>query len=107
MIDIVYGDTLFLLINSIYKLGYTPYDIKYIIHTHWHGDHTEATATLVYLTGAKTFIGEKDAPKVKQYFEADVLLKDGDVVKLGDTAIEVMETPGHTEGCIYWQSCVE
>ena len=59
LIDVGYSDTLFLLINSIYKLGFSPYDIKYIILTHWHGDHTEATAALSDLTGAKTFIGRK------------------------------------------------
>jgi len=100
LIDTGYSDTLFLLVNSIYKLGFSPYDIRYIIHTHWHGDHTEATAALVHMTGAKTMIGEKDAIKAGQYFEADTLLREGDVVRLGNTAIEVMETPGHTKGCI-------
>ena len=100
LIDTGYSDTLFLLINSIYKLGFTPYDVKYIIHTHWHGDHTEATAALVHLTGAKTFIGKKDGEKVRKYFEPDVLLSEGDVVCLGNTKIEVVETPGHTEGTI-------
>lgn len=100
LIDTGYADTLFLLINSIYKLGFSPYDIKYIIHTHWHSDHTEATAALAYLTGAKTFIGENDAEKVRQFFEPDVLLKDGDVVELGTTKLEVVETPGHTKGTI-------
>ena len=100
LIDVGYSDTLFLLINSIYKLGFSPYDIKYIILTHWHGDHTEATAALSDLTGAKTFIGRKDAKKAEKYFIADALLKDGDVISLGNTRIEVMETPGHTEGTI-------
>ena len=100
LIDVGYSDTLFLLINSIYKLGFSPYDIKYIILTHWHGDHTEATAALSDLTGAKTFIGRKDAKKAEKYFIADALLKDGDTVCLGNTRIEVMETPGHTEGTI-------
>lgn len=100
LIDTGYEDTLFLLIDSIYQLGFTPYDIKYIIHTHWHGDHTAATRGLVYLTGAKTMIGEKDCEKVLKYFTPDVLLKEGDVVKLGNTAIEIMETPGHTKGTI-------
>ena len=95
-----YEDTLFLLIDSIYKLGFSPRDIKYIIHTHWHWDHTEATAALAHLTGAKTFIGEKDAGSVRRYFEPDVILYDGDTISLGDTEIEVMETPGHTRGTI-------
>ena len=100
LIDTGYSDTLFLLINSIYKLGFNPYDIKYIINTHWHDDHTEATAALSHLTGAKTFIGKKDLEKVKKYFIPDDILSDGDVVTLGNTKIEVMETPGHTEGTI-------
>ena len=89
-----------MVVDSIYKLGFSPYDIKYIIHTHWHHDHTEATAALAHITGAKTFIGEKDGEKVKKFFNPDVLLKDGEVVELGNTKIEIMETPGHTEGTI-------
>ena len=100
LIDTGYNDTLFLLINSIYKLGFSPYDVKYIIHTHWHWDHTEATAALVHLTGAKTCIGKKDGEKAKAYFQPDILLSDGDVFRLGNTEIEIVETPGHTEGTI-------
>lgn len=100
LIDTGYTDTLHLLVNSIYELGFSPYDVKYIIHTHWHWDHTESTKPLVALCGAKTFIGKKDALNVKRYFEPDVLLSDGDVVELGNTKIEIVETPGHTEGCI-------
>lgn len=100
LIDTGYADTLHLLVNSIYKLGFSPYDVKYIIHTHWHWDHTEATAAFVHMTGAKTFIGEKDEENVKKYFTPDELLKDGDVISLGNTKIEVVETPGHTKGTI-------
>ena len=100
LIDTGYSDTLFLLVDSIYKLGFTPRDVKYIIHTHWHGDHTESTAAFVSISGAKTFIGVKDAEKVKKYFTPDALLSDGDTVALGNTKIEIMETPGHTEGTI-------
>lgn len=100
LIDTGYNDTLFLLVDSIYKLGFSPYDVKYIIHTHWHGDHAAASAALSYVTGAKKLIGEKDAEAVKKYFTPDELLKDGDVISLGNTQIEVMETPGHTKGTI-------
>ena len=100
LIDTGYEDTLFLLINSIYRLGFSPYDIIYIIHSHWHWDHTESTKALASLTGAKTMICEKDAEKVAQYFTPDILLRDGDVVKLGNTEIEIVETPGHTRGTI-------
>ena len=68
LIDTGYEDTLFMLVDSVYRLGFQLSDMKYIIHTHWHGDHTAATAGLVALTGAKTFIGYKDAEKAKAYF---------------------------------------
>lgn len=100
LIDTGYEDTLFLLVDSIYKLGYTPRDIRYILHTHWHDDHTGATAGLVHISGAKTMISEKDAPKARKYFQPDILLRDGDVVALGNIRITVMETPGHTYGTI-------
>lgn len=50
LIDTGYADTLHLLINSIYELGFSAYDIKYIIHTHWHYDHTEGTISLFFKT---------------------------------------------------------
>ncbi|MBQ7235634.1 MAG: MBL fold metallo-hydrolase [Clostridia bacterium] len=48
-IDPGYNNTLYLVIDGIYKLGFKPTDIKYIINTHLHGDHTEATAALAEL----------------------------------------------------------
>lgn len=100
LIDPGYSNTLYLVVLSIYELGFNPKDIKYIINTHWHGDHTEATRALVDLTGAKTLIGRYDEEKVKQYFDPDQLIKDGDVLALGNVTISFMETPGHTKGTI-------
>ncbi len=100
LIDTGYSETLFLLIDSIYKLGFKPTDIKYILHTHWHYDHTEATKALVSLCGAKTLIGEKDVENVRRYFEPNIYLKDGDSIYFRNVTIEIVETPGHTKGTI-------
>ena len=100
LIDPGYANTLYLVVDSIYKLGYKPADITYIINTHWHGDHTASTKALCSLTGAKTFIGKDDKEKVLKYFTPDFLLSDGDTVSLGNTEIHIIETPGHTKGCI-------
>lgn len=100
MIDTGYANTLYLVIDSIYKLGFSPTEIKYIINTHWHGDHTEATRAIVELSGAKTLIGREDYEKAKKFFEADILVSDGDVLTLGNTTITFMETPGHTKGTL-------
>lgn len=100
LIDPGYSNTLYLVVRSIYELGFNPKDIKYIINTHWHIDHTGATAAMVDLSGAKTLIGRDDEEKAKKYFEPDILIRDGDTISLGNTTISFMETPGHTKGTI-------
>lgn len=116
LIDTGYPQNLYLLINSIYKLGFSPYDVKYIIHSHGHYDHLGGTRAFCELTGAKTFLGESDLTYADgtddltwanelgyEYYEAftpDVLMKDGDVIELGNTKIEVVSTPGHTPGTV-------
>lgn len=100
LIDPGYANTLYMVIDSIHRLGFDPKNIRYIVNTHWHGDHTEATAALADLTGAKTLIGHADAEKAKRFFAPDILLKDGDTLSLGNTTITFMETPGHTEGTV-------
>lgn len=100
VIDTGYLPSLYLVVNSIYKLGFKPTDIKYILNSHWHLDHTEATAALAQLSGARTYIGRKDADKAEAFFTPDALIDDGDIITLGNTSIRCMETPGHTAGTI-------
>ena len=116
LIDTGYQHSLYLVINNIWELGFSPYDIKYLLHTHGHIDHMGATRALAELTGAKTFIGEPDRDYVngklpltyaeelnmtfKETFEADVLINDGDVIKLGNTEFDCVATPGHTPGAM-------
>ena len=100
LLDVGDLPTLYLVVESIWELGFNPHDIKYIINTHWHNDHTGSTEAMADLTGAKTFIGAKDAPYLKDegLFTPDILLYDGDEIKLGNKVIKCMETPGHTAG---------
>lgn len=98
LIDAGYERGAYLVLDSIYRLGFRPEDIKYIVSTHWHGDHTEATAGFVALSGAKTLIGERDAEKARRYFEPDILIRDGDTLSLGNVTMHFVHTPGHTAG---------
>ena len=100
LIDPGYENTLYLVLDSIYKLGFRPEQIKYIINTHWHWDHTEATAALAELSGAKTLVGRWDEENAKRYFTPDILVKDGYALTLGNTTMTFLETPGHTKGTI-------
>ena len=100
LVDPGYYKTLYLVIDSIHRLGFDPRDIKYIINTHWHGDHSEAAPALVAISGAKTLIGREDFEKLKNFFVADIIINEGYTLSLGNTSISFIETPGHTKGTI-------
>jgi len=71
---------------------------KYIINTHYHYDHTQANKRIKEATGADILIHENE----KEYidFSVDRFLKEGDRLKVGDVALGVILTPGHTKGSI-------
>ena len=102
MIDTGYANTFDMVVDAVRGLGFDPKEIKYIINTHWHGDHTEASGKMAELTGAENIISRIDAQDVERlgYFTPDVLVDDGDKLTLGNTTVEFMITPGHTRGTI-------
>ncbi len=71
---------------------------KYIINTHCHPYHVLANEKIKKATGAKILIQEAEKDFIN--FEADRLLKDGDEIKVGDSVLKVLHTPGHTQGSI-------
>lgn len=101
LIDTGYASTASMVLDSIHALGFDPKDIRYIIHTHHHGDHVDATPEIVRASGAKTIISVPDFPILKQHhFTADLTIEDGGVLTLGDVTIRFILTPGHTVGTI-------
>ncbi len=89
-------------------------DLKYILLTHGHYDHILGVNGIKKSFGAKVVISTEDAPMLtssklslaaftgahQDDIEADILVSDGDVIKLGSLDIKVMATPGHTKGCV-------
>jgi hydroxyacylglutathione hydrolase len=88
--------------------------IKYIILTHGHIDHICCADEIKSETVAKVLIHEDDVRVLKDSFlngsaifgysdisiRADRALKDGDILDIGSQKLEIIHTPGHTEGCI-------
>ncbi|MBW6451212.1 MAG: MBL fold metallo-hydrolase [DPANN group archaeon] len=104
------------LIKCIKSVGIEPENIKTIINTHCHHDHTSAN---VLFTNAKILIHEKDAfciesgdslktgafmfGKEAKKQKISLKLHDNDSIRIGDVKFTIINTPGHTDGsiCIY------
>lgn len=81
-------------------------EVKYILLTHGHTDHTGAAVQLKEEFNSPLYINEQDyeminngefiygdiAGKVDQY------INEGDILKLGNSEIKCILTPGHTPG---------
>ncbi len=78
-----------------------PEDLEYIILTHYHYDHVLGVPKLKEQTKTKVMIHELDAKFLS--FKPDKLLKDNDVIDLGNCSLKVIHTPGHSPGsiCLY------
>ena len=73
--------------------------ITKITETHIHADYLSGARELAKLTGAKLYLTDEGDENWKYSgldgFEVE-LLKDGDVIKLGNISVEAVHTPGHT-----------
>jgi len=112
-----YVDTV---IDNIRKVGFDPKDIKYILLSHGHLDHFGGAAKIQALSGARVALSAADwdfmATQAATQAAAgrgpkpgdappkrDLVLKEGDVVKLGDTQLKVSIMPGHTPGSLTYE----
>lgn len=71
--------------------------IDAIWNTHWHPDHTGGNAAIKEATGCTVIAPAAEAARIPT---ADRLVAEGDVVKLGNHAANVLEVPAHTAGHI-------
>ena len=85
------------------------YRIEWVLETHAHADHLTAADQVRQRTGAKIACGhgirgvQENFTRVFNMTDTaidgsqfDRLLEEGDVIKLGQLEVLVMETPGHT-----------
>lgn len=63
-----------------------------ILNTHWHPDHAGGNEAVKAATGAQ-IIGPKEVERISP---VDRIVGEGDVVELGETRLQVLDTGGHT-----------
>ncbi|MFG3000018.1 MBL fold metallo-hydrolase [Streptomyces sp. NPDC048340] len=72
--------------------------IASVVTTHRHGDHWGALQEVVEATGARTYAGAHDAEGIP--VATDVLVADGDTVRVGRVELTARHLVGHTPGSI-------
>jgi metallo-beta-lactamase class B len=108
--------------DNIAKLGFKVSDIKIILNTHAHLDHTGGFAEIKQETGAQLIAGERDKALLEGGYypgdekntdlffppvKVDRTVKEGDKVTLGDVTLTAHATPGHSPGCTSWEMTVK
>lgn len=89
------------ILAELERLGWGRLD--FIFNTHWHPDHAGGNARLKAETGC-LIVGPEE---VRRIAPLDRALAGGETVHLGDTAFEVLATPGHTLGHIVYRAQAE
>ena len=107
---------------NIEKLGFKVADIKYLLNTHAHIDHTGGLAEMKQASGAQLVAGEADKPLLEGGYypgareetalnfppvKVDRTVREGDTVTIGDVTLTARETPGHSPGCTSWEFSVK
>ncbi|MCG7528077.1 MBL fold metallo-hydrolase [Streptomyces sp. OfavH-34-F] len=72
--------------------------IRSVVTTHRHRDHWQALGEVVAATGARTYAGRYDAEAIE--VPTEVLVEDGDVVRVGRVELTARHLTGHTPGSI-------
>ncbi len=102
---------------SIESFGFAVEDIRYLLNTQAHFDHSGGLAAVKAASGAAMLASEGDRYSLeegvyegwesRQEFDfppvaVDRVLEDGEVVRVGDVTLTAVMTPGHSPGCTSW-----
>jgi len=97
--------------GGLRKLGLNPAQVKYVLITHGHTDHFGGAQYLADKLHAQLVMSETDwnflatqqpstNPNRGPIPKRGMSVKDGEKLTLGDTSIEIHETPPHTPGTV-------
>lgn len=102
--------------RNIKALGFNIKDVKILLNSHAHFDHSGGLAKLKADSGAKFYASAGDRPTLESGhigygpasqvdttpIHVDHVVADGEAVSLGGVTLTAHMTPGHTKGCTTW-----
>lgn len=111
---IILIDTLFTynseeeIVGGLKKLGFDPAKVKYVIISHAHSDHVGGAKLMQERYGSRIVMGGPDWDSIEKSVNGypggkpkrDIVADDGQKITLGDTAVTLIATPGHTPGTL-------
>ena len=103
VIDTDAGDPGNSLPPKLKALGLDPRNVKQIILTHTHFDHTGGIEALASVASPRLLLHEDGINDVEGFGLNVSRIRDGDFVSAEDRTLEVIHTPGHMPGaiCLY------
>lgn len=122
LIDTAMPQSTALIKDSIAKAGFKVADIKYILNTQAHFDHTGGFAEIKKDSGAQLVSGAGDKPLLEGGYypgeeknadlafpaaKVDRTVGEGDKITVGDVTITAHATPGHSPGCTSYSMTVK
>ncbi len=85
------------------ELETAGWKLDFIFNTHWHPDHAGGNAEIQKATGC-LIVGPQEVTRIAPL---DRKVGGGDVVELGETSFQVLETGGHTLGHIAYHDAAD
>ena len=109
LIDTTVFETTYLVLEAVRDLGFDPHDIKNILLTHCHVDHSGGVNQIKTISGAAVWqsredtafmtqpanLGLGDKFKITEY-PVDEYFDDDKTLQWGNVSIKTVLTPGHT-----------
>jgi metallo-beta-lactamase class B len=121
LLDAALPESAPLIEDNIRALGFKLSDVRYLLNSHAHFDHSGGLAQLKRDAGAQLIASEGDRSALEGGFylgsedvaafaappvKVDRAVNDGDTVSLGGATLTANITPGHTRGCTSWSTRV-
>lgn len=111
LLDQGFAETVYLLFESVRRLGFDPKNIKHILVSHGHFDHCGGTRLVKEYSNGKIYMSKEDYEMMRMHptwvyfdyqnwidFEPDCFYADDEVLDFGNIRIRTILTPGHTPG---------